>query len=246
MDRMIYIAMTGARESMLAQSVNNNNLANAATVGFRADLHHSLSQPLYGDGYASRVYADTVSSGTDFTPGQIMHTGRDLDIAVNGKGWIAVMAPDGTEAYSRAGDLRIDSLGRLSNGAGHLVMGNGGPISIPPHASLQIGGDGTISIQPMGQSANTLAVVDRIKLVNPAEAQLHKSEDGLMRTRGGNPAEADANVTMVSGALENSNVSTVRSMVEMIELARQYETHIKMMSTAEENDKASAQMLQMS
>jgi flagellar basal-body rod protein FlgF len=165
---------------------------------------------------------------------------------VKGEGWIAVQAPDGGEAYTRAGDLRVDSYGMLTTGAGHPVMGDGGPIAIPPNGKLDIGADGTISIRPLGQGANALAVVDRIKLVKLPPAQVTKGEDGLVRLRGGGQVQPDASVTLVSGALETSNVNAVESMVRLIELARQYETQVKMMKTAEENDGAAAQLLRTS
>ena len=126
------------------------------------------------------------------------------------------------------------------------MLGNGGPISVPAHAKLEIGADGTISVQPLGQPVNTLAVVDRIKLVNPANDQMDKGTDGLMRLRSGRRAVVDGSVSVVSGSLESSNVNTVGAMVRMIELARQYETYIKLMSTAEDNDRASAEIMQMS
>jgi len=246
MDRMLFIAMNGAKESMRAQGINSNNLANANTVGFKADFQSSLSQQVYGPGHPSRVYATASNAGVDFTQGSVVSTGRELDIAINGNGWLAVQAADGGEAYTRAGDLKIDSLGRLTNGAGHVVLGNGGPISLPAHAKLEIGSDGTISVQPLGQPANALAVVDRLKLINPENDQIQKGIDGLMHMREGQVAVEDATVSVVSGSLESSNVSTVNSLVKMIELARQYETHVKLMQSAEENDRASAEILKMS
>jgi len=246
MDRMLFIAMNGAKESMRAQGINSNNLANANTVGFKADFQSSLSQQVYGPGHPSRVYATASNAGVDFTQGSVVSTGRELDIAINGNGWLAVQTADGSEAYTRAGDLKIDNLGRLTNGAGHVVLGNGGPISLPAHAKLEIGSDGTISVQPLGQPANSLAVIDRLKLINPENDQIQKGIDGLMHMREGQVAVEDATVSVVSGSLESSNVSTVNSLVKMIELARQYETHVKLMQSAEENDRASAEILKMS
>ena len=243
MDRMLYIAMSGAKETMLAQAVNTQNLANVSTTAFRADLESFISQPVYGPGYDSRVYALDQGEGTDFSPGSLITTGRDLDVAVNGDGWIAVQGADGKEAYTRRGDLHIDSVGLLTNGAGRPVLGNGGPIAIPPAAKVEIGQDGTISVLPVGQTASTLAVVDRIKLVNPNLNRLEKGSDGLVRTGERDPVEADASVRLASGALESSNVSAVDAMVRMIELARQFEHQVKMMQTAEENDRAAAQLL---
>jgi len=250
MDRMLFVAMSGAKEIMKAQAVNTNNLANANTTGFKADLEASSSRPVYGPGYADRVYAVTEggannNAGVDFSTGSIVSTGRELDMAINGDGWFAVQAADGTEGYSRDGNLHIDNLGRLTTTAGQVVLGNGGPITVPEHAKLDIAADGTISIQPLGQPVNSLAIIDRIKLFNPPQAQLHKGTDGLMHLPPGQIAEADAAVTTVSGSLESSNVNAVTSMVRMIELARSYESHIKLMNTAKKNDEAAAQMLRM-
>jgi len=245
MDRLLYVAMNGARETMQAQAVNAQNLANASTTGFRADLQSFESLPVYGPGYASRVYGMAADQGIDTKPGAAMGTGRELDIAVNGEGWIAVQGPDGNEAYTRAGDLRVDSLGLLRTGAGRPVMGNGSPIAIPPFEKIEIAGDGTISIRPVGQGANAIAVVDRIKLVNPPRGELMKGADGLVHLKGGETAEADASVVIQAGALESSNVNTVEAMVNLIQLARQYETQVKMMENSEENDRASAQLMRM-
>ena len=246
MDRMIFIAMSGAKEAMSAQALNSNNLANAGTTGFRADFHTSLSQQVYGPGHPSRVYATAQEGGADFNKGGIISTGRDLDMAINGDGWFAVQAADGSEAYTRAGDFHIDTLGRLTNSAGNVVLGNKGPISIPQHAKINFGADGTISIQPLGDTPETMVVLDRIKLVNPPINQLQKGMDGLMRLENGEAIKPDAKVSIISGSLEQSNVNSVTSMVRMIELARSYEAHIKLMRAAEDNDKAAAQIIQMS
>lgn len=245
MDRMLYVAMSGAKQTMLAQAVNTNNLANVNTTGFRSDLEAFRSLPVYGPGYPSRVYAQTERPGMDFLAGTLSTTGRELDVAVNGDGWIAVQAADGSEAYTRAGDLRVTVNGQLETGAGRPVMGNGGPIAVPPFEKLEIGVDGTISIQPVGQAPNALAVVDRIKLVNPPLGQMEKGTDGLMRVKDGKDAAADAAVQLSSGVLESSNVNAVEAMVRMIELGRQFETQIKMMRAAQENDAASAQLMRM-
>lgn len=246
MDRMLYLAMSAAKQTMRAQTVNTNNLANLSTTGFKADLEQFRSMPVFGDGHASRVYAMAESPAVDTEPGPISQTGRDLDVAIRGNGWMAVQAPDGTEAYTRAGDLRVNGTGLLVNGAGHPVIGNnGGPITVPSAEKIEIGADGTLSIRPVGQDANVLAEVDRIKLVNPDPAQLSKGEDGLIRLQEGGVAPADAGVGLVSGALEKSNVSAVESMVRMIDLSRQYEAQIKLMKAAEENDSAATRLLQM-
>ena len=245
MDEMIYLAMTGARQTETAQAINSNNLANVSTTGFRADLHAFSSKPVDGPGVNSRINAVVDSHGTDFTSGAVTNTGRDLDVAISGEGFIAVQGPDGREAYTRAGDLRVEQGGLLTTGAGHLVLGDGGPVAIPPNASLLIGKDGTISIQPLGQGPETVAVVDRIKLVNPAAESLQKGADGLLHLKDGDDAPADASVSLISGSLEQSNVNVAKTLVNMIELARQYEMQVNVIKASEENADAAASMMRL-
>lgn len=246
MDEMIYIAMTGAKQTEYAQAINTNNLANVSTTGFRADLHSFSSVPVDGPGVDARVNAVIESYGTDFSQGAISNTGRNLDVAILGEGFLAVQAPDGAEAYTRAGDLRVGAGGLLETGSGHLVMGNGGPVAIPPNGSLFIGNDGTISIQPIGQGPETLSTVDRLKLVRPDVTTLEKGSDGLLYLPDEGVADSDASVKLQSGALEQSNVNTAKTLVNMIELARQYEMQINVIKTSEENAEAAAQMMRMS
>ncbi|HNP64356.1 MAG TPA: flagellar basal-body rod protein FlgF [Woeseiaceae bacterium] len=245
MDEMIYLAMTGARQTEYAQTINSNNLANVSTTGFRADLHSFTSVPIEGPGVDARINAVVESYGTDLTQGPINNTGRTLDVAIRGEGFLAVQAPDGSEAYTRAGDLRVEAGGLLMTGAGHLVMGDGGPVAIPPNSSLLIGGDGTISIQPLGQGPETLAIVDRIKLVKPGIGNLEKGEDGLLHMKDGSEADADASVALLSGSLEQSNVNVAKTLVNMIELARQYEMQVNVIKASEENADAAATMMRL-
>jgi flagellar basal-body rod protein FlgF len=243
MDRFLYLSMAGAKETLRAQTVNNHNLANASTTGFRADLAAFQTREVAGSGHASRAYATNATTGWDQTQGALTATGRDLDIGINGPGWIAVQGKDGREAYTRAGDLRIEPTGMLMNGAGHQVLGEGGPISVPPHSSMMIGADGTISIVPLGQGPETTSLVGRIKLVNPPADSLVRGEDGLFRTSDGADAPPDASVRVASGVLETSNVNIADAMVNMIELARHFDLQVKAMRTAEENAAAAAQLL---
>lgn len=243
MDRFLYISMSGAKETLRAQTVNNHNLANASTTGFRADLAAFQSREVAGSGFASRAYATNSTTGWDPASGALTTTGRTLDLAIEGAGWIAVQGADGREAYTRAGDLRVEPSGMLVNGAGHPVLGEGGPVSVPPHSSLVIGGDGTVSIVPLGQGPETTALVGRIKLVNPPVESLTRGEDGLFRMQDGADAPPDASVRVASGALESSNVNIADAMVNMIELARRFDLQVKAMRTAEENAAAAAQLL---
>lgn len=244
MDRLVYVAMSGAKETLRAQAANNHNLANASTTGFRADLSAFQSQAITGAGEPSRVYATSSSVGWDATSGELQQTGRDLDLAINGPGWLAVQGSDGREAYTRAGDLRVDSSGQLSTGAGHAVMGDGGPIIVPPNSSITLGRDGSVSIIPLGQAATTVATVGRIKLVNPEAASLQRGSDGLFRMKDGSDAPADAAVQVTSGVVESSNVNVAESMAQMIELARRFELQVKAIKTAEEDAASSTRLLQ--
>lgn len=246
MDRMLYIAMSGAKETMLSQAVNTHNLANASTTGFKASFDAFVTKQIAGVGHDSRAYALTQDTQADFSHGTQIATGNPLDVAVMGDGWITVQAPDGMEAFTRAGDLRVNEFGLLVNGAGHPVMGNDGPITVPPFESLEIAGDGTITIRPLGQDVNALAIVNRIKLVRPENmAEMVRGADGLVRQRDGQLVPPDGNVRLATGMLESSNVNAVNAMVNMIALARRFEMQVKMMDTAQQNDEATAQLMRM-
>ena len=244
MDKMLYVAMTGASQNALAQKAHANNLANISTSGFQRDLEQARSMPVFGDSFPARAYAMSERPATDFTPGAMQETGRDLDVAVGGEGWIAVQAPDGSEAYVRTASMNVDALGVLRAGNGMPVMGNAGPIAVPPEQKIEVGQDGTISIRAMGEGPRVMAEVDRIKLVKPDLKQMTKGLDGLIHTKDGKPAAADASVQVVSGFIEASNVSAVEEMTSVLALSRQFELHIKMMNTAKEGDEAMARVLQ--
>lgn len=243
MDRFLYLATSGAKENLHAQAINNHNLANATTHGFRQALHDAYTAPMRGPVYPSRDYVQVGNEGIDFTPGPLQSTGRDLDIAIRGDGFIAVQAPDGGEAYTRAGNLHVDSVGVLRTDRGLAVLGDGGPIAIPPAEMLEIGTDGTISIRPQGAAPNTLAAIERIRLVNPDTDTLTRKEDGLIRTEDGEPVPPDANVRLVSGMLETSNVNTVAALTRLMELSRHFEMQIKMMDTANSLEETNNRLL---
>ena len=246
MDRSLYIAMSGASQTLLAQASNANNLANTQTVGFKSDMDQFRSQPVFGPGYPSRVFAMTERPGTDLSSGTIRITGRDLDVAIKGEGWIAVQGENGREAYTRAGDLRVTPQGLLQTGSGLSVIGNNGPIAIPPAEKLEIGRDGTISIISLSDTPETMAVTDQIKLVNPPLDQLVKLNDGLMHLKQGGFVDASAEVTLTQGALESSNVNGIEAMVNMIELSKNFEIQVKIMKTADENSGVTARLIRMS
>ncbi len=246
MDRMLYIAMTGAKQNMQALAVTSNNIANSNTTGFRADFAAMRSMPLYGDGHPSRVYAMAERPGTDFSRGAMITTGRDLDIAVADDGFLAVQGLDGNEAYTRAGDLKVTILGQLVTGQGLPVIGESGPVSIPPFQKLEIGVDGTISFIAEGDEALSIREHDRIKIVTPQLSELYKGKDGLFRLKDGSEAEATADGHIISGTLEGSNVNAAAALVDMIEIARQFEIQTKMMKLAEQNDERTVQILRLS
>jgi flagellar basal-body rod protein FlgF len=244
MDKLLYVAMSGAKETLRAQAANSHNLANASTTAFKADLSAFQSRAVTGPGYASRVYATDQTVGWDRDIGAIQQTGNPLDLAIHGQGFFAVQDASGKEAYTRAGDLHVDPTGQLLTATGLPVLGDNGPISVPPHTSVNVGGDGTISIVPLGQSPQTVANVARVKLVNPPVDTVQRSADGLFRTTDGTAAVADAATTVDSGALESSNVDLASCMVNMIELARHYDLQVKALHTAEEDAASSTKLLQ--
>lgn len=246
MDRSLYIAMNGAKQTQLAQTANANNLGNAQTTGFKADFQQFRAMPEFGPGYPSRVFSMTERPGSDFTPGGIQTTGRELDVAVmDEKGWFAVSGEGGKEAYSKAGNLMLTLQGNLKSGNGQLVLNDANaPVAIPPARKIDIGRDGTISIVPEGANSNTLVVVDRIKLISTDNANLSKGSDGLMYAKEGNLLP-NANVRLQTGALEGSNVNIVSEMVEMIELGRHFELATKVMKSVDNNASTSAKLMQM-
>lgn len=237
MDRLIYLSMSGAKATMQRQDTLANNLANVSTVGFRAELQAFRAVPVQGSGASTRVYALESTPGYDATAGSVSATGRNLDVAMQGNSWLAVQGLDGTEAYTRAGSLDVSSDGTLITRNGLTVLGDGGPIQVPPNSEVNIGADGTVSARTNGRS-NT---VGKLKLVTP-EAPLQRGTDGLFRGTDGD-LPADANARLQDGALEGSNVSSVETMVAMITAARQFEAQMKMLQGAEANDKTAAQLL---
>ena len=246
MDRLIYTAMTGAKHILEQQATTSHNLANATTTGFRAQIDQFRAVPVQGAALPTRAFVVDSTTGSDFRAGAIQHTGRELDVAVQGDGWIAVQAADGTEAYTRNGSLKMDENGVLQTGSGLAVLGDGGPLSIPPGRNIAVAKDGTISLVPDGSAATGLTSIGRLKLVNPPQADLVRGDDGLFRLKDGNAADADPKVGVISGALEASNVNVVDEMVNMISLARQFDMQLKLLQHAENNDGKAAQLLSMS
>ncbi len=247
MDRMIYTAMSGASQTMARQAAVAHNLANANSTGYKAEEHRLRAVQVQSQaavkGLPTRAFAIDASTHTDFTAGAMTGTGRPLDVAVQGPGWIALQLPDGSEAYTRNGSFQLDVNGVLQTRKGIPVMGDGGTISVPPEVKLSIGVDGTMSALPESGAQNTPSVIGRIKLVNPPTAELVRGEDGLFRPRGGDALPMDETVSIVAGTLEGSNVNPAEQMVNMISLARQFEMQLRMVSIADANDKAAAQLL---
>ena len=244
MDKLLYVAMSGAKETLATQEANNYNIANASTTGFKAALSAFQTRSVTGPGFASRAYATAGSVGWNNAVGEQQATGNPLDIAVQGEGFIAVQDPAGNEAYTRAGDLHVDSNGTVTTAGGRPVLSDSGPLSLPPATSVTIGSDGTVSVVPLGQTPNTVASVGRIKLVNPPGGALERGADGLYRSSDGSLAAGDANVRLASGVLESSNVNLPSCLVNMIELSRRFELQVRALHTADENAQASTKLLQ--
>ncbi len=238
MDRMIYTSMTGAKATLLRQDGLTNNLANISTTGFRAELQAFRAVPVQGSGASTRVFALETTPGYDPTPGPVATTGRSLDVALKGNAWLSVQSLDGTEAYTRGGSLEVSSDGTLTTRSGLPVLGDGGPLQAPPNSEISIGSDGTVSAT-VGNARPT--PLGRLKLVTP-ETPLTRGEDGLFRAADGD-LPADATARLQDGALEGSNVGAVETMVAMISAARQFEAQMKLMQTAESDEKSAAQLL---
>ena len=244
MDRIIYTTMTGANAAAHRQAVLSNNLANASTPGFRAEMSTFRSVPLQGGGASTRVFALEATSGHLDVAGPAQRTGRSLDAMAVGNAWFAVQGTDGTEAYTRAGSFEVSATGQLLTSTGRPVLSDGGaPIDIPPGAEVSLGSDGTVTARTGGQAPQA---VGRLKLATPTpEDPLKRGDDGLFRAASGEPIPNDANARMVSGTLEGSNVNAVESMVGMIAASRQFEQQMRLLQTAETNDKTASQLLGM-
>lgn len=240
---MIYVAMTGAKHTLGQQASVAHNLANVSTNGYRAAASAFRAVPVQGDGLATRTFVVDSTPGANYAPGALQSTGRDLDIALQGKGWIAVQLADGGEAYTRNGSLQISPNGMLQTRDGLNVLGDGGPMAIPPDSIINIAKDGTVSAVSSVPPPKTVNVVGRIKLVNPDEKLLVRGGDGLFRLANGGSAEADPNVALTSGALEGSNVNVVEEMITMISLARQFDMQMQLLSNAEKNATQASQIL---
>ena len=244
MDKLIYTAGSGAKHILDQQATVANNLANVNTTGFRAQIDAFRAVPVVAEGaLATRAFVVNTETGTDFATGPMQMTGRDLDVAIKGKGWLAVQMPDGSEAYTRHGALKMNENGLLQSAQGLTVAGEGGPISIPPEVSVSIGGDGTISTIASTTKPGAPTVLGRLKLVNPPEQDLVRGDDGMFRLRNGTPAAADPAVQVAGGALEGSNASPIDSMVTMIALARSFELQMSLMKNAENNAAKATQIL---
>ncbi|RTL57787.1 MAG: flagellar basal-body rod protein FlgF [Rhodocyclaceae bacterium] len=250
MDRLIYTAMSGASQTLNRQAAVSHNLANVTTTGYRSEEHRlravqvlSKTQPGIGAALPTRAFAVDASTHTDFSQGPMLQTGRNLDVAVTSKGWISLSMPDGSEAYTRDGSLELSANGVLQTRSGIPVLGDGGPITVPPDSKIAIGKDGTVSIVPETGAQNSVNSIGRIKLVNPPEETLKRGEDGLFRTNDGSVPPVDDKVSVADGYIENSNVNPVEQMVSMISLARQFEMQMKMISTADQNDRSATQVI---
>ncbi|RDV25027.1 flagellar basal-body rod protein FlgF [Alteromonas aestuariivivens] len=235
MDKLLYIAASGAKQDLMATGLRANNLANAQTNGFKAQLEQARAMPVYGEGLPTRVFSMTESPGNNYESGPMIQTGRDLDVAIQGDGWFTVQDANGQEAYSRDGSFQLNADGVLTDMSGNIVMGDNGPMYLPvPLENLNIAADGTISTRPLGAPENVSQDVGRLKLVNPQLTSIERGSDGLFRMKNGLAADADEGVKILSGMLEGSNVNAVDEMVHMISLQRHYDMQVKMMKKADE------------
>ncbi|MFT4994503.1 MAG: flagellar basal-body rod protein FlgF [Paraglaciecola sp.] len=244
MDKMLYIAASGAKQDLLGTAVRANNLANAQTTGFKAQLEQARAMPSFGEGLPTRVFSMTENPANNYAGGPMIQTGRELDLAIQGEGWFSVVDDQGKEAYSRNGSFQLGADGQLKDSHGNTLIGSGGPISLPiPLSNVNFAGDGTISVRPQGAPANVLEETGRLKMVNPDIRNMQRGQDGLFRQKDGQLADEDPQVNIRTGMLEGSNVNPVEEMVSMISLQRHYEMQVKLMKKAEQLDQRGNQLL---
>ncbi|MBN3575801.1 flagellar basal-body rod protein FlgF [Vibrio neptunius] len=230
MDSLLFTATSGASRVLKAQHVRSNNLSNADTAGFRADMERVSSIPLQGAGFDGRTMVVTNSASTRFDEGDIVKTGRALDVAVMGDGYLTVQTAEGQEAYTRAGNIKVDSFGALSIN-GFAVVGEGGPLVLPDYQKVEISERGRISVVPPGGGAEL--EVGTLKLVKPETSQLEKQSDSLLHSVDGNPFAADQTVQLAPEHIEGSNVSAIDELLNVMSLTRNFEMQVRMMKTAE-------------
>lgn len=243
MDRLIYTAMSGAKAVMQQQAAVAHNLANATTTGFREEMHRFRAVPIQSPAQPTRAFVVDASVSTNLTPGALIKTGAPFDVAVRGKGWFVVQGPDGKEAYTRNGSFSVDANGVLRTQNGWAVVGDSGPVTIPPDNSVEIGSDGSVTATPLTGAKTSANVAGRLKLVNPDEATLVRGDDGLFRTSNNVPAVQDDNVRVAGGFIEGSNVNVVEQMVNMLSLARHFEMQTKLLDTAQQDDKSATSII---
>ncbi len=246
MDKLIYTAMSGAHQSMLAQAIYANNLANVDTPGFRADYANATAAMLKGGQYHSRALVSSDAAGSVFSPGVVSATDRDLDVSINGDGWFSVLDSSGQEAYTRSGNWSVEDSGALKTQTGYQIMGSAGPIVLPAHQKIEFAVDGQISVRPLGANPNALVQVDRLKLVNDETGDLVKGADGLFRPKNNNTLSLDPNIRVTAGALEGSNVNAIESLLSIVNLSRQFEMQMKEITQAADLDEASNRLLRLS
>jgi flagellar basal-body rod protein FlgF len=245
MDRLIYTALSGMRGAMARQTTTANNLANANTTGFRAEMSSASALWVRGSGLQSRAPVSQEVVAADMAPGSVNQTGRDMDVAIRGDALLAVQADDGSEAYTRRGDLQVSPSGVVTTGDGHPVLGDGGPLTLPPADSVRIANDGAIWIVPAGGDPNQPQQVDRLKLANPAGARVQKGLDGLFRVVDGGALPSDPDARIIPHALEGSNVNTSQTLIDMIEASRSWDTQLQLITQAREMDTSAADLMRL-
>ena len=245
MDRLIYTALSGMRGAMARQTTTANNLANANTTGFRAEMSSAQAMLLRGAGLQSRVPTSEQVVAADMAPGSVTQTGRDMDVAMQGDALLAVQADDGSEAYTRRGDLQVSPTGVVTTGDGHPVLGEGGPLTLPPADSVRIADDGAIWIVPAGGDPNQPQQVDRLKLATPAGSRIQKGLDGLFRVPDGGALPSDPDALLTPHSLEASNVNTSQTLIDMIEASRSWDMQVQLVTQAREMDTSAADLMRL-
>ena len=254
MDRLIYTAVSGMNASMLRQRMIASNMANAQTIGFRAETMQftpqTLTNPQDGASLEVRSMTSGVVRGATMKAGPLTQTGRELDLAMAGDALLTVQSPDGGEAYTRRGDLSVSASGLVQNGDGRPVIGENGPVTVPLGSRIAIAPDGSVMASNPQAPDQPPIKIERLKLANWRGSLIEKDLTGLFRVPAANgvsgvlPLDEDARVQV--GALEQSNVDPSQVLVEMLEAQRLYDMRTKLVATAKQLDESGAQLMRIS
>jgi flagellar basal-body rod protein FlgG len=248
----LWISKTGLEAQQNRLAVVSNNLANVNTTGFKQDramfedlMYQNIRQAGGASSQDTRLPSGfmlgtgvrTVATQKNHSQGNILQTNNKLDLAVQGRGFMQILRPNGDIGYTRTGALQINASGQLVTASGYQVQPQ---ITIPGNASaISIGSDGTISASvPGNPTPQQLGVIQLADFVNPSGLQPIGENMYVETAASGSPQVANPGSgsmgTMIQGALESSNVNIVEELVNMIEAQRAYEMNSKAIAAVDQ------------